>query len=106
MGSMPPDPDDPKIVHGVMARDAAGYRIVETWDTLGMRATASHDTVIEGAFVRDRHVIRVVKPGFAGADDFVPGLFGRFHPANAMTVHEVIGKSALGVLGEPGPRWG
>ena len=31
---------------------------------------------------------------------------GRFHPANAMTVHEVVGKSALGVLGEPGPRWG
>jgi len=31
---------------------------------------------------------------------------GRFHPANAMTVHEVVGKSALGVLGEAGPRWG
>jgi alkylation response protein AidB-like acyl-CoA dehydrogenase len=74
------DPDDPKIVHGVMARDAAGYRIVENWDTLGMRATARHDTVIEGAFVPDRHVIRVVKPGFVGADDFVLGLFGRFEP--------------------------
>jgi hypothetical protein len=31
---------------------------------------------------------------------------GRFHPANAMTVHEVVGKSALGVLGEAGLRWG
>jgi alkylation response protein AidB-like acyl-CoA dehydrogenase len=31
---------------------------------------------------------------------------GRFHPANAMTVHEVVGKSALSVLTEPGPRWG
>jgi hypothetical protein len=31
---------------------------------------------------------------------------GRFHPANAMTVHEVVGKSALSILGEPGPRWG
>jgi alkylation response protein AidB-like acyl-CoA dehydrogenase len=31
---------------------------------------------------------------------------GRFHPANAMVVHEVVGKSALGVPGEPGPRWG
>ena len=30
----------------------------------------------------------------------------RFHPANAMTVHEVVGKSALGVLGHAGPRWG
>jgi hypothetical protein len=31
---------------------------------------------------------------------------GRFHPANSMTVHEVVGKSALGVLGEAGLRWG
>jgi alkylation response protein AidB-like acyl-CoA dehydrogenase len=31
---------------------------------------------------------------------------GRFHPANAMTAHEVVGKSALGVLAEAGPRWG
>ena len=31
---------------------------------------------------------------------------GRFHPANSMTVHEVVGKTALGVLGEPGLRWG
>ena len=30
----------------------------------------------------------------------------RFHLANAMTVHEVVGKSALGVLGDPGPHWG
>ena len=39
------DPDNPQIVHGFLDRDAPGYRIEETWDTLGMRATASqrHD---------------------------------------------------------------
>jgi alkylation response protein AidB-like acyl-CoA dehydrogenase len=31
---------------------------------------------------------------------------GRFHPANSMLAHEIVGKSALGVLGEKGPRWG
>jgi alkylation response protein AidB-like acyl-CoA dehydrogenase len=77
------DPDDPKMVHAVMPRDTAGYRIVETWDTLGMRATASQDTVIEGAFVPDRYVIRVRRPGFAGADDFILTLFGRFEPTIA-----------------------
>jgi hypothetical protein len=41
------DPDDPKIVHAVIRRDSPGYRIVETWDTLGMRATQSHDTILE-----------------------------------------------------------
>jgi hypothetical protein len=31
---------------------------------------------------------------------------GRLHPANAIPVHEVVGKSALDVLGQAGPRWG
>jgi alkylation response protein AidB-like acyl-CoA dehydrogenase len=226
------EPAAPRIVHGIMSRDTPGYRIEETWDTLGMRATASQDTVLEGAFVPDKYVVRVRPPGFAGADAFILTLFawaepmfanvyigiaerardlvlagvkektsvadmtrtmayhpevqhrvaemvialegmiphvdriaedwsngvdhggmwpaklvaakyhcvegafrvvdlalevaggrgmfkqnelerlyrdvraGRFHPANAMAVHEVVGKSALGVLGEPGPRWG
>jgi len=30
---------------------------------------------------------------------------GTIHPANSMLVHEIVGKSALGVLGEY-PRWG
>jgi len=67
-------------VHGVLARDTAGYRIVETWDTLGMRATASHDTIIDGAFVPDNHIIRMTKPGFSGADDYILTIFGRFEP--------------------------
>ena len=31
---------------------------------------------------------------------------GRFHPANPMVVHEVMGKCALDVLTNDGPRWG
>jgi alkylation response protein AidB-like acyl-CoA dehydrogenase len=226
------DPDNPVMVHAVMPRDTQGYRIVETWDTLGMRATASQDTLLEGAFAPDRYVIRKRGPGFVGADAFILTMFGwaeplfanvyvglaerardlavarikgkrsvaemtrsmayhpgvqqaiaeivievdgivahadriaedwtngidhgamwpaklvaakyhcvegafravdramdvsggrgmfkgdeleriyrdarcgRFHPANAMTAHEVVGKSALGVLAEAGPRWG
>jgi alkylation response protein AidB-like acyl-CoA dehydrogenase len=30
---------------------------------------------------------------------------GGFHPANSSLVHEIVGKSALGILGEE-PRWG
>jgi alkylation response protein AidB-like acyl-CoA dehydrogenase len=226
------DPQEPKMVHAILPREATGYRIVETWNTLGMRATASQDTILEGAFVPDRYITRVRAPGFAGADPFVLALFawvetlfaniyigiaerarelviervkkkssiaamsrsmayhpgvqqivaeivmalegmiphveriaedwasgvdhgalwpaklvavkyhcvedafravdlalevyggrgmfkgeelerlyrdarcGRFHPANTMTVHEIIGKSALGVLADAGPRWG
>ena len=42
-------PGGPKVVHGFLPRNAKGYRIVETWDTLGMRGTRSDDVVLEGA---------------------------------------------------------
>lgn len=69
------DPENPKIVHGFLTRDADGYRIEETWDVLGMRATCSQDTVLDAAFVPDKHIGRVVPVGFAGADQFVLNAF-------------------------------
>jgi alkylation response protein AidB-like acyl-CoA dehydrogenase len=78
------DPTGPKVVHAFLPRETSGYRIVETWDTLGMRATRSDDTVLEGAFVPDRYVARVVPPGPAGgADPFVGGLFVWVEPTFA-----------------------
>ena len=69
------DPKQPKIVHAFMPRDTSGYMIKETWDTLGMRATRSDDTILEGAFVPDRYIARVVPAGGAGVDAFVLGIF-------------------------------
>jgi alkylation response protein AidB-like acyl-CoA dehydrogenase len=69
------DPKAPKVVHAFMPRDTEGYRIDETWDVLGMRATRSDDTVLDGAFVPDRYVSRVVAAGAAGVDHFVLALF-------------------------------
>ena len=40
-----------------------------------MRATRSDDTILEGAFVPDKYVARVLPMGFAGADLFVLGIF-------------------------------
>ena len=51
-------PEDPKIVFAAISRGSSGYRIVENRDTLGMRATQSHDTILEGVFVPDRYVQR------------------------------------------------
>ena len=70
------DPAKPKVVHAFMPRDTEGYRIENTWDTLGMRATRSDDTILDGAFVADRHIARVVAPGAAGIDQFVLGILG------------------------------
>jgi alkylation response protein AidB-like acyl-CoA dehydrogenase len=63
----------PKIVHAFMPRDSKGYRIVETWDTLGMRGTRSDDVMLEGAFVPDKYVARLLPAG--GADQFIVAVF-------------------------------
>jgi alkylation response protein AidB-like acyl-CoA dehydrogenase len=69
------DPAQPKVVHGFMARGTKGYTVKETWDVLGMRATRSDDTVLEGAFVPDEYIVRVVPAGGAGVDGFVLSVF-------------------------------
>ena len=67
------EPSSPKIVHAFMPRDTEGYHVEETWDVLGMRATRSEDTVLDGVLVPDRFVARVVPAGAAGLDAFVLG---------------------------------
>lgn len=65
----------PKVVHAFLPRDSQGFRVEENWDVMGMRATRSDDTILEGAFVPDKYVARVVPAGAAGLDPFVLGIF-------------------------------
>jgi alkylation response protein AidB-like acyl-CoA dehydrogenase len=69
------DPEHPMIVHGFLPRNADGIQIIETWDTLGMRATQSQDTVLDRAFVPDEFVALVCPAGFAGAGMFQVSIF-------------------------------
>ncbi|MEO5899182.1 MAG: acyl-CoA dehydrogenase family protein [Ilumatobacteraceae bacterium] len=69
------DPAGPKIVHAFLDRNAPGYRIEETWDTMGMRATASNDTILDRTFIPDEATILVCPAGFAGAGMFQVALF-------------------------------
>lgn len=52
-------------------RSAAGVKLEETWDTLGMRATGSHDIVLNEVFVPDEQVMGIYAPGEkkGGVDD-------------------------------------
>ena len=63
----------PKVVHAFLPRDYDGWRMVETWDTMGMRATRSDDTVLYGAFVPDEYIARILPAG--GADYYVVAMF-------------------------------
>ena len=69
------DPENPKIVHAFMTRDSKQYRIEQTWDVLGMRATRSDDTILEGAFIPDKYIARVLPADWAGADLYILNIF-------------------------------
>jgi alkylation response protein AidB-like acyl-CoA dehydrogenase len=67
------DPRGPQIVHAFVDRSSPGVTVVETWDTLGMRPTQSHDTILDGVFVPDARVGRVTAAG-DGTDLFLVGM--------------------------------
>lgn len=49
-------PDGPQVIHCSIPMSSEGVSIEKTWDTLGMRATASHTVVLEDVFVPDSSV--------------------------------------------------
>jgi len=103
------DPERPRIVHAFVPRDADGVTIKETWDVMGMRATRSDDTLLDGVFVPRERVVRIVPPGAAGLDAFVLGIFawallafgnvyyGLARRILELTVESLKGKQALGL---------
>lgn len=50
------DPADPKILGMAIPLNAEGVQLENTWDTLGMRGTGSHDLVFKDVFVTDAQV--------------------------------------------------
>lgn len=87
--AMDPDaPGGPQIVHAFVERTSPGVTVVETWDTLGMRPTQSHDTILDDVFVPDERIGRVVPAG-DGSDAFVTAM--------AMWPLSLIGAVYLGI---------
>ena len=85
------DPESPLLVHGVVTRD--GTTTMDDWDTLGMRATQSRTTVLEGAYAPANRIVRALPPG-PSADPFIVALFAVFELLLA-AVYTGIGRRAL-----------
>lgn len=49
--------EPPEVINLLIERGTPGLRVEETWDTLGMRGTASHDVVLEDARVPQDRVL-------------------------------------------------
>lgn len=95
------DPNAPQIIHAFMPRDTPGYTIKETWDTLGMRATRSDDTILEGAVVPDRYIARIVP---AGADDLFIGCIFAWAQSTFGSIYLGIAKRAIDISVETAHR--
>lgn len=69
------DPSDPRLVHAVVTREGTATK--DDWNTLGMRATQSRSTVLDGAHAPADRVYRSLPVGPSG-DPFVFALFATF----------------------------
>ena len=93
MGLDSVSPDAPKIVYGFIDRDDPDIRILDDWDTIGMRATQSRTTVLDGAFATSDRIVRRLDPG-PNADPLIFGIFASFELLLA-AVYAGIGERAL-----------
>jgi len=65
------------IVHGFISRDQDGWSNTADWNTLGMRATQSYTTRLDGVLVTPERVARIVPVG-PSADPFIGAIFRNF----------------------------
>ncbi|QAY71571.1 acyl-CoA dehydrogenase family protein [Xylanimonas protaetiae] len=93
MGLDDTDPDHPVVVHAFVTRDGGGFEILDDWDTIGMRASQSRTTVLDGAHAPADRVMRKVAPG-PSLDPYVLGIFTSFELLTA-SVYAGIADRAL-----------
>ncbi|BAS08981.1 dibenzothiophene desulfurization enzyme C [Arthrobacter sp. Hiyo4] len=82
-----------ELVHGFISREAAGYAILDDWSTLGMRASQSNTTVLDGAEVPPERIFRKLPVG-PNADPLIFAIFACFETLLA-GVYTGIGERAL-----------
>jgi alkylation response protein AidB-like acyl-CoA dehydrogenase len=85
--------DAPKIVYGFISRDGGGFEVKNDWDTIGMRASQSNTTVLDGAHAPADRIVRRLDPG-PNPDSLVFAIFANFEILLA-AVYTGIGSRAL-----------
>ncbi len=84
-----------ELVHGFITRETQGYRVLDDWDTLGMRASQSNTTVLESVYVPENRVFRKLPVG-PNRDPLIFAIFACFETLLA-AVYTGVGERALAV---------
>jgi alkylation response protein AidB-like acyl-CoA dehydrogenase len=71
------DPANPSLVHGYLTRATEGHRPVGNWNPLGMRATQSFSTQLDGAVIPADRIARILPVG-PSPDPYIFGIFSNF----------------------------
>jgi alkylation response protein AidB-like acyl-CoA dehydrogenase len=82
-----------ELVHGFITRETPGYAILDDWNALGMRASRSNTTVLDGARVPADRIFRKLPTG-PNADPLIFAIFACFETLLA-AVYTGIGERAL-----------
>lgn len=69
--------DDPALIYAFIDRSASGITIPDDWDVLGMRATQSNSTRLDGVRAERDRIVRRVAPGPSG-DLLLFSIFANF----------------------------
>ncbi len=77
---------EPALVHAFITRSTPGYTIRPDWDTLGMRASQSNTTVLEGVVAPPERVFRKLPVG-PNADPLIFAIFACFRDPARGGVH-------------------
>jgi alkylation response protein AidB-like acyl-CoA dehydrogenase len=85
--------ENPRVGSWIVPHDAKGVHVEETWNHLGMRASGSHDVILDDVFIPEDHAADVREPqGWLGPDPFkdvwLPALFTTVYDGIAQAAHD------------------
>ncbi|HSZ53937.1 MAG TPA: acyl-CoA dehydrogenase family protein [Caulobacteraceae bacterium] len=84
------DEDEPRVGAFLVHRDAPGWRIEETWDHTGLRASASHDVVFEDTPIPFEHALSPRPPGAPPPADPVAAVWG---PVLTAAIYDAVARA-------------
>lgn len=90
--------DGPHSVFAILNREDGGFAIKDDWDTLGMRATQSNTTILQGAHAPEERILTRCEPG-PSKDPVVFGIFSNFEILLAAT-YQGVGERAVELAAE------
>jgi alkylation response protein AidB-like acyl-CoA dehydrogenase len=84
------DEDEPRVGGFLVHKDTPGWRIEETWDHTGLRASASHDVVFEDAPIPLDHALSPQVPGAPPAPDPVMAVWS---PVLTAAIYDAVARA-------------